>query len=249
MKVSIITATYNSAATIADTLRSVQSQTHPDIEHIVVDGLSTDQTLDIVRSYPHVSRVVSERDQGIYDAMNKGIGMATGDIIGILNSDDFYTDHQVIQEVASLFLSNKDLECVYADLAFVDPFNTDKVIRKWKSGAYDPSSFLNGWMPPHPTFFVRKEVYQKCGTFNVALKTAADYELMLRVLYKFKCTCGYLPKTIIKMRAGGASNQSWKARITANSQDRLAWKINGLHPRFYTTILKPIRKIVQYIHF
>ncbi len=180
--------------------------------------------------------------------MNKGIRLATGDIIGILNSDDFYVSSEVISSVAEIFESDPLTDCLYADLAYVDKNDVNKIVRKWVSGPYSRKSFLNGWMPPHPTFFVKKEIYQKYGSFNTALSTAADYELMLRFLYVHKAVCMYLPGTIIKMRSGGASNQSLKARFSANKQDRLAWEINGLTPRFYTLYLKPLRKIVQYFY-
>lgn len=246
MKVTIITASYNSAATINQTLQSVQDQKYEDIEHIIIDGESKDQTLDIVKKYSHIKIVVSEKDSGIYDAMNKGISLASGDIIGILNSDDFYTDDNVINEVTKYFISDPSLECIYADLFYVDQKNTSKIIRKWRSGKYNERSFYYGWMPPHPTFFVRKEIYAKYGTFNSSLKTAADYELMLRFLQKHQCKCAYLPKTIIKMRVGGASNQNFIARLKANKEDKMAWSINHLTPYFYTLWLKPLRKIVQY---
>ncbi len=248
MKVSIITATYNSASTLHDALCSVKNQNFNNIEHIIIDGLSSDQTLEIVKSYPHIAQLVSEPDQGIYDAMNKGIRLATGDIIGILNSDDFYVSNEVISSVAEIFESDPLTDCLYADLAYVDKNDVNKIVRKWVSGPYNRLSFLNGWMPPHPTFFVRKQVYEKYGTFNEELKTAADYELMLRFLFKHGCKCAYIPDFFIKMRSGGASNQSLKARFSANKQDRLAWEINGLTPRFYTLYLKPLRKIVQYFY-
>lgn len=246
MKVSIITATYNSAATIADTLRSVQSQTYKDIEHIIVDGLSNDNTLAIVNGFPHVAKVISEKDNGIYDAMNKGIKMATGEIIGILNSDDFYIFSDVLQDIVEKFEDNH-IDCVYADLDYVDPRDTNKVFRKWKSGSFNPIAFEFGWMPPHPTFFVRRHIYEKYGSFNTSLGTAADYELMLRFLYVHRSNCKYLPKTIVRMRAGGASNQNFLSRIKANKKDRLAWKINNISPKFYTLIFKPLRKLIQYI--
>lgn len=248
MKVSIITATYNSETTVRDTLQSVEFQTYKNIEHIIIDGKSSDFTLDLIASFGHVAKVVSEKDNGIYDAMNKGIAYATGEIVGILNSDDFYVDNNVISDIVTVFKNNPEAHCVYADLVYVDSLNTNKIIRKWKSGPYLRESFLYGWMPPHPTFFVRKELYQKYGSFNTILSTAADYELMLRFLYVHNSLCMYLPKTIIKMRSGGASNQNFKARYIANQQDRLAWSINNVYPKFYTLLLKPIRKLFQYIH-
>lgn len=246
MKISIITSTYNSADTVRDTLESVASQTFADVEHIIIDALSKDHTLDIVAEFPHVSRVLSEEDKGIYDAMNKGISLATGDIIGILNSDDFYTYPEVLSDIHNLFQTT-GADCVYADLNYVDQHNTRKVIRKWTSGAFSPSSFSKGWMPPHPTFFVRKEVYQNFGVFNQDMGTAADYELMLRFLVRHQCPVAYLPKTIIHMRTGGASNQSIRARWKANQMDRKAWQINNLTPGLWTFILKPLRKIWQYV--
>ena len=245
MKISIITSTYNSAATVKDTLRCVATQTHKDIEHIIIDGLSKDHTLEIVRDFPHVSLVISEKDKGIYDAMNKGIRHATGDVIGILNSDDFYTDGNVLADIHQLF-TDPSVQCVYADLHYVSQHNLSRVVRRWKSGTYSHTQFKMGWMPPHPTFFVRKEVYQKYGVFNQELGTAADYEIMLRFLEKHQCKVAYLPRTIIHMRTGGASNNSLRARIKAHHMDRKSWEVNGLKPAFFTLALKPLRKIVQF---
>jgi glycosyltransferase involved in cell wall biosynthesis len=246
MKVSIITATYNSASTITDTLQSVAAQDYDNIEHIIVDGLSKDNTLAIVDTFSHIAKIKSEKDNGIYDAMNKGIAMCTGEIIGILNSDDFYVSDSVISDVVAVFHADPTVQCVYADLIYVKSSDTDKIVRKWRSRPYKSNSFISGWMPPHPTFFVRKDLYHKYGIFNTSLSTAADYELMLRFLHLHKATCKYLPKTIVKMRTGGASNQSLKARWNANRQDKLAWTLNGITPHWYTLLLKPIRKLIQY---
>lgn len=245
MLVSIITATYNSAATLRDCLQSVAMQSYAPIEHIIIDGASKDDSLSIAQSFAHIAQVHSEKDQGIYDAMNKGIALATGDIIGILNSDDFYVDERVIQDIVTVF-ENSNCDVVYADLQYVDRERTDKIIRTWKSGTMQQRSFLYGWMPPHPTVFVRRKVYEQYGAFNLSLKSAADYEFMLRVLYKEKCPVAYLPKTIVKMRDGGQSNQSIKHRIFANREDKKAWALNGLQPYFFTLLLKPARKLIQY---
>jgi glycosyltransferase len=245
MKISIVTATYNSAATVADTLDCIKRQDHPAIEHIIVDGGSKDDTLDIVRRYPHVARMVSGKDKGIYDAMNKGIGLATGDIIGILNSDDIYTDDKVLSLVAAAF-SDPSVMTVYADLQYVYPDDLSRIQRTWKTGRFRKMNFYYGWMPPHPTFFVRKEVYDRAGLFNLELRSAADYELMLRILLKLGMSAHYIPKVIVKMRAGGMSNASLFNRLRANKEDRLAWKINGLRPYFFTLYLKPVRKISQF---
>lgn len=246
MKISIVTATYNSAATVRDTLTSIASQDHPAIEHIIVDGGSRDNTLDIVASFPHVAKLVAGKDDGIYDAMNKGIGVACGEVIGILNSDDIYTDRSVLSEVAAAF-ADPAVMTVYADLQYVDAGDLQKVRRTWISGPFEPRNFYYGWMPPHPTFFVRKEVYARAGLFNLTLRSAADYELMLRILLKFGLSAYYIPRVIVKMRAGGASNASLFNRLRGNKEDRLAWKLNGLQPYCFTLYLKPLRKIHQFI--
>jgi len=246
MKVSIITATYNSEATVQHTLDCIRRQDYPSIEHIIVDGLSRDHTLQIIHSFAHVSELISEKDEGIYDAMNKGITRASGNIIGILNSDDIYVDDSVISTVAAVF-ADKQVDACYADLQYVQAADETKVVRTWKSGPVSKRSFYYGWMPPHPTFFVRKEVYQKVGLFNTKLKSAADYEMMLRILVKYKLKANYIPRVLVKMRTGGVSNASILHRLRANQEDRLAWKLNGLRPYFFTLYLKPIRKISQFI--
>ena len=246
IKVSIITVTYNSAATLEQTILSVTEQTYQNIEYIIVDGGSTDGTLQIIEKYKtKISKFISEKDNGLYDALNKGIDLATGDVIGILHSDDFYTDIHVIQKYVNTFIKNHS-EAVYADLFYVDKQNTDKIIRKWKSGNHKPNSFLHGWMPPHPTVFIKKEIYQKFGKFNLEFKHSADYELMLRLIHKNKIKISYLHEFTIKMRVGGQSNVSVQNRINANNEDRKAWHANGLKPRFYTSYLKPLRKISQF---
>ena len=246
MKISIITATYNSAATVRDTLNAVKAQDYTDVEHIIVDGMSTDDTLTIVSGFTHVAKVVSEKDKGIYDAMNKGIGLATGDIIGILNSDDLYIDHTVLSDIAKAF-SDPEVMTVYADLQYIDAGDPDRIRRTWVAGPFKKKNFYYGWMPPHPTFFVRKEVYRQAGHFSTDLRSAADYELMLRILLKYGFSTTYLPRVMVKMRVGGMSNASLNNRLRANKEDRLAWKLNGLKPNFFTLYLKPLRKFHQFI--
>ena len=245
MKVSIITISYNSEETIEDTIRSVVNQDYPNIEYIIIDGASTDSTLSIVKKYEDdIAKIISEPDKGIYDAMNKGVEAATGDIIGILNSDDIYASDKVISSIVNT-IGEKD--SVYADLVYVDRENTDKITRYWKSGEYKEGLFKKGWMPPHPTFFLRKECYNKYGVYNLELKSAADYELMLRMIHKHKISVAYLPETITKMRVGGQSNVTLKNRIKANKEDRKAWVINGLKPGPLTLTMKPVRKITQFL--
>ncbi len=249
MKVSIITASFNSASTILDTIKSVITQSYTDIEYIIIDGGSTDATVGIIQAFsPWISHWVSEPDEGIYDAMNKGIHLATGDIIAFLNSDDFYVHSDVISQVVNHF-KRTNADSIYGNIQYVNPHNTQKIVRHWVSGMYQRHKFLLGWMPPHPAFFVKREVYLTLGCFNTRLKTSADYEFMLRTLYKHKVSSDYLPELIVRMRTGGASNRSIRKRLIANWEDRLAWKINGLRPYFFTPVLKPIRKIKQFFTF
>jgi glycosyltransferase len=246
LKVSIITVCYCSATTIADTLKSIVAQSHPDVEHIIIDGGSTDDTMKIVDQFPHVTKKISEKDQGIYHAMNKGIDMSTGDVVGILNADDFYAHKDILQKVAILF-EDESIDAVYGDLVFVDQHDITRVTRRWTSGSYNIDQFYKGWMPPHPTFFVRRAVYEQFGKFNTSLSSAADYELMLRFLLKHKIKPAYLNEVMIKMRQGGKSTGSLKNRIVAHMEDRKAWKVNQLKPAFFTLILKPLSKIKQFI--
>lgn len=247
MKLSIITVCYNSEETIRDSIESVVSQNYKDIEYIIVDGGSTDNTLGIIKEYgDKISKVISERDEGLYDAMNKGVSLATGDVIGILNSDDVYENNEVISKVAREF-EKENVDGVYGDLVYVDRLNLDMVKRYWKAGQYKPGKFLSGWMPPHPAFFVKRKVYQKNGQFNTSFRTAADYEIMLRFIHGAGITVSYLPEIITRMRVGGLSNSSLRHRINANKEDRRAWEINNLTPKFYTLWLKPLSKITQFI--
>ncbi len=245
MKVSIVTVAYNAASTIKDTIESVLSQKGIDLEYIIVDGGSKDDTVQIIESFgDQIHKFISEPDKGIYDGMNKGVKMATGDVVGILNSDDFYMDENVLQKVISKF--TEDIQAVYADLVYVDQFDTDKITRTWVSKKYEEDAFIKGWMPPHPTFFVRKEIYDKFGCYSLELRSAADYEFMLRVIHKHKISLSYLPEVIVKMRAGGESNASFKNRLRANKEDRMAWKMNDLKPSPFTFIRKPLSKVSQF---
>jgi glycosyltransferase len=245
LKVSIITATYNSDKTIVDTLNSIKKQSYTNIEHIIIDGVSRDNTIELVKATNPNCIIYQEKDDGIYDAMNKGIKKATGEIIGILNSDDFYPNEYVIEKVVALF-NSESCEATYGDLIYIDTEDISKIKRLWISGYYDHKNFLKGWMPPHPTFFVKKSVYERYGLFNISLWGAADYELMLRFLFKNKISVGYLPDVVVHMRTGGQSNTSFKNRVRANIEDRKAWKINGLKPKWYTLYLKPLNKISQF---
>lgn len=247
MKVSIITVVYNAASTIEDTITSVLNQSYPNIEYIIVDGQSNDGSIDIIKKYSNkISKFKSEKDEGIYDAMNKGIAMATGDVIGILNADDVYEHSDVIKNIVDKF-QEKNPDAVYADLKYVMKDDLNKVIRYWKSGKYRDGKFLYGWMPPHPTFFVKKDTYNKLGLYRTDLKSASDYELMLRFIHVNKINIDYLPEVIIRMREGGVSNHSIKNRLNANKEDRKAWELNNIKPGPFTLILKPLSKLLQFI--
>lgn len=245
LKISIITVTFNSSETIADAVESLKSQSYPNVEHIVIDGASKDDTVGIVKALRPASIVVSEPDQGMYYALNKGIALATGDVIGILHSDDYFSDSNVIADVAQEF-ENGLLDGIYGDLVYVNP-RTKRIQRTWKSGEYLEAKFMKGWMPPHPTFFVRRHVYEKYGGYNTLLRTAADYEMFVRLLHIHRIRVGYLPRVMVHMRAGGMSNRNLKSRLKAHFEDYRAWSFNNVRPEWYTVILKPLRKIWQYL--
>jgi glycosyltransferase involved in cell wall biosynthesis len=244
---TIITVCYNNAETLPQTIESVLNQSFTDFEYWIIDGQSNDGCQEIIQSFGEKISSVSEPDSGIYDAMNKGIGLAKGEFIAFLNADDFYADRDVLNQVFQSLEKEKNAWAAYGDLAYVDGKNPDKIIRYWQSGRYTPESFLWGWMPPHPTFFLRKEAFEKFGLFrNEALKSAADYELILRMLFKNKLQAVYCRKLLVRMRVGGLSNQSFGNRLRGNQEDRLAWNLNQIRPYWFTLILKPLRKLIQY---
>jgi len=252
MRISIITVSYNSSKTIKDTFDSMLRQTFNNIEYIVVDGNSKDKTIEFIKEYEEKFKVrniefkwISEKDNGLYDAMNKGIEMATGEYIGILNSDDFYYDNYVIEKVVKT-LKNNQSDSLYANLYYVDENNTDKIVRNWKSEKFNEKLFKNGWHPAHPTFFVKKEIYNKYGLFDLNYKIAADYEIMLRFLEKNKISTQFLDEYLIKMRLGGESNQSIKNIIRANKECYIAWIENGLKVSKLFIIKKLFSKVLQF---
>jgi len=246
MKVSIVTVVYNSENTIKDAIESVLNQTYKNIEYIIIDGASTDRTVEIIKSYRNkINKFVSEPDKGIYDAMNKGIKLATGDIVGILNSDDVYADNNVIETIANTFQKN-DYDAIYGDLIYVDKENLDKVIRYWKSNPFEKGLFQKGWHPAHPTFFVKREIYDRYGLFNLDFKIAADYELMLRFMERYNIGTYYIPEVLVKMRVGGESNRSLKNILKANIECYKAWKVNNLKISLFIVIKKPFLKLLQY---
>jgi len=246
MKISVITAVYNNKETIRDALNSVLEQTYKDIEYIVIDGASTDGTLEIIKEYEDkIDTVVSEKDGGIYDALNKGISNATGDIICFLHSDDIYADKDVLSKVNNVF-EKEQVDSIYGDLVYVKKENINKVVRYWKSGEFKQKKLQNGWMPPHPTFFVKREVYEKYGSFDTSFKIAADYDTVLRFLGVEKITTTYLPEVLIKMRLGGASNRSLENLKKKTKEDIKALKKNKIGG-YRTILMKNISKLPQFL--
>lgn len=217
-----------------------------DFEHILVDGASTDNTMILAESYSdHFSRIVSEPDSGLYAAMNKGIALAKGEVIGILNADDFYAANDVLKAVGEVF-RNPDVDACYGDLEYVSADDPSRVVRRWRSGAFGCEKFYNGWMPPHPTLFLRKSVYEKFGLYREDMGTSADYEFMLRIFLKHGLNAQYVPRVLVRMRVGGLSNRNLTARWRANRNDAKAWKTNELTPRPWTHVMKPLRKMGQW---
>jgi glycosyltransferase involved in cell wall biosynthesis len=246
--ISLITVCFNSAATIADTLRSVAAQSHPAIEHIVIDGGSTDGTMKIVGdSRRQLAHVVSEPDGGIYDAMNKGLALATGDVVGFLNADDFYATSNALERVAAPF-ADPEVDAVYADLVYVSATDTNRVVRYWKSRDYQPGLFLGGWMPAHPTFFVRRAIYKKLGGFDTTFRRQADFELTMRFLEIHRIRSVYLPTILVKMRIGGASNNSMINIIKGNIEAYRACKKHHLPVTWFFILNKLISRVPQFFY-
>ncbi|WP_242691521.1 glycosyltransferase family 2 protein [Desertivirga arenae] len=249
MKISVITVTYNAERFIKDCVNSVVSQKYPDIEYIIVDGLSQDSTLHMLSPFNEkITKIVTEKDKGMYDALNKGIKLATGDVVGLLNADDFFANENVVEKIANAFVQS-GADVLYGDLWYVDQQNTDKVLRKWKSKTYHHGMFQWGWMPAHPTFYAKRELFEKLGDYRLDMGSAADYELMIRFLHKNKLKTIYLPELMVKMRAGGMSNSSVEARMKANKADLEAMKMNGIKFPKLAAFLKPVRKIPQFLRF
>ncbi|MFD1016338.1 glycosyltransferase family 2 protein [Winogradskyella rapida] len=247
MKVSIITAVYNNEKTIEDCMSSVLNQTYPDIEYIIVDGGSNQETLTkleaAAKQHDNIN-LSSEPDHGIYDALNKGVAKATGEIIGFVHSDDFLADTQIIASIVEVF-KKQGVDGVYGDLHYVALENTDKIIRNWISQPFNHRLLKKGWMPAHPTLYVKKQVYDAYGAFNVSFKIAADYDFILRIFKQTDLKFFYLPKTIVKMRVGGASNKSIKNIILKSKEDYRAISSNNIG-NWWTIFLKNVSKIKQF---
>jgi glycosyltransferase involved in cell wall biosynthesis len=245
-KISIITVAFNSVKTIQDTIESILLQDYKNIEYIIIDAGSSDGTVEIVKSFgDKITYFISESDHGIYDGMNKGIKAASGDLIGILNSDDFYPNNFILSNVAKTFVNNQ-CDAIYGDLVYVRGYDKNKIVRYWQAGDYSALKIKNGWMLPHPTFFVKKSIYDRFGLYNTELKSAADYEMILKLLYKQNISVKYIPMILVNMRMGGASNSSLMNRIKANKEDGLAWTKNQLNKPMFIRITKPLQKVRQF---
>jgi glycosyltransferase involved in cell wall biosynthesis len=248
MKITIITVTYNSAKTLKETLESVKNQTHQNIEHIIIDGNSSDNTLDIISQFPNISQIISEPDKGIYDAMRKGVALATGDIIGILNSDDLFENDDILRKISETFQKEKSIDAVYGNLTYFKNNNPEKITRFWKSIAYYETFFEDGYIMPHPTLFLKKSVYDQIGSYYPAFKISSDYELMLRAFKLNNYIPYYLNETLVKMRMGGDSTRNIWSNVVGNKEIYQAWKMNGLKIPFLFYPKRILFKIKQLIN-
>lgn len=249
MKITIITASYNSSKTIEDTLKSVLAQSFKDYEYLIIDGGSHDNTIDIVKEYETKFegrlRWISEKDRGIYDAMNKGIKIATGDVIGILNSDDYYTNEDVLQTIANYFTKHST-DAIYGDIHFVKDGQTDKIVRYYSSQIFSPLWLRFGFMPAHPSFYCKRDIYKKYGLYCLDYKIGADYEMMVRLFCKYRITSQYIKKDFVTMRTGGASNRNVHSRLTLIKENIKACRDNGIYTNRFFICLKFLYKIFEF---
>lgn len=246
MKISIVTVCYNSAKTIRDTIESVLSQTYADVEYIIVDGASTDGTIEIVDSYRNqVSKFISEPDHGIYDAMNKGIAAATGDVVGLLNSDDVYEHKDVLTDVVSGFSERSSADIIFGDVVFASPDNMNRVVRYYRSSHFRPWKLRFGWMPPHPATFVRREVYEKYGLYSLNYRIASDYEIFVRWMLLNKLRYHYLDAVLVRMRTNGVSTSGWKSSVLITKEIVRACRDNGVYTNLPLILTKVPFKLME----
>ena len=242
MLISLVTITYNSFETVEETLSSVNSQTNSYLEHIIIDGESSDNTLKICNDFGHISKIISEQDNGIYDALNKGIKNSKGEIIGFLNSDDTFYNENSLKHIADAF--DKDTDCVFGDLIYTD--KNENIKRIWKGSAFKKEAFKKGWMPAHPTFYCRRSVYEKLGIYDDSFKIAGDFELMLRFLEKHNIRSKYIPKTLVNMKVGGASNNGLKSKLDILKEEFRAFDQNDISINKLSYIFNKAKKIKEF---
>jgi glycosyltransferase involved in cell wall biosynthesis len=246
MKISIITVSFNSGSTLGDTLKSVAAQTHPEIEHILIDGGSTDNTRDLVDQHgKHLYKYVCEPDQGIYDAMNKGLALATGEVVGFLNSDDLFFESDSVAKISSAF-SDPEIDAVYGNIVMVDPLQLQKIRRYWRPGIFKHGAFASGWMVPHPTLYVRRDILNSAGGFNLRYRLQSDFDLELRLFEIMKIRAKYLPSTIVRMRMGGATTGSFFNIFRGNIEASISVRSNGFSGGLRFIIFKILRRLPQY---
>jgi len=243
IKISIITVTYNSIKTLKETLNSVKYQTYPNIEHIIIDGASTDGSFELCKLYPHISYLVSEKDSGMYDALNKGIRVATGDVIGLLNSDDTFTNNKIIEQIAIEFYNNSGIDAIIGDVNFV---SKNKIIRHYSSSGWTPSKFKFGIMPPHPSFYCKKELFIKYDLYNTNFKIAGDFELLLRYFLINKINFKYLPILMVDMKIGGLSTSGIRSNIVINKEIVKAFNLNSIKTNYFYLLYRYISKLKQF---
>ncbi|MCU0362540.1 MAG: glycosyltransferase [Bacteroidales bacterium] len=247
MKISVVTPTFNSASTVAECIRSVADQSYADVEHIIADGASSDNTVELIRSAPgRVTRLLSEKDSGMYSAMNKGISIASGDIIGILNSDDFFTSDDVLQKIALMFRDDA-VDAVYGDVRFVKPSDRNKTVRYYSSARFRPSQFRYGFMPAHPSFYVRSRFYRELGGYKEDYRISADFELLVRFLYRYKLSSRYLAYPVVTMLTGGISTRSFKSNLIINQEIIRGCRENGISTNYLNVYSKYFVKAFQLI--
>ncbi|MCK9386998.1 MAG: glycosyltransferase [Sulfuritalea sp.] len=248
MKISIITVAFNAVQTLAATLRSVASQTHAEIEHIVVDGASTDGTLDVVaRHGSHIAKLVSEPDKGIYDAMNKGLGLATGEVIGFLNADDVYADEGVLERVAGIMVGN-DLDALFGDAEFVNPVGPSRPTRRYRSDRFCPERIAWGWMPAHPSLFLRRRIYERFGKFRTDYRIAGDFELVARIFHGGTLKYQHVPEVLVRMQTGGISTGGWRNTLLLNQEVLRACRENGISTSLPKILSKYPAKLLEFFH-
>lgn len=248
MRITIVTVCFNSANTIEDTICSVANQTHSDIEHIIVDGASTDGTIDVIdRHRNELAKVISERDCGIYDAMNKGLGLATGDVIGFLNADDVYAGSGILDRVSAI-MEQEDLDAVFGDAEFVSPARPNRPVRRYRSGSFNPDRIAWGWMPAHPTLFLRRQVYKRFGLFRTDYQIAGDFELVARMFHGGTLIYRHLPEVLVRMRTGGVSTGGWRNTILLNQEVLRACRENGIPTSLPKILSKYPVKLLEFLH-